>query len=150
MDRQSDRLSLKRRTKPRIAGENGDGSPTVGNFSNWKAARPESASASMSFSETSSITSWPRSRSTSATAMPGKRCPPVPPHAITAFIVDCSILVLNPRRCPNAHSRVLLVRWFKNALPINIQQQTDPEHASDQIRASVTDKGQGQSFVWQE
>jgi hypothetical protein len=44
----------------------------------------------------------------------------------------------------------LLVRWFKNALSINIQQQTDPEHASDQIRTSVTDKGQGQSFVWQE
>ena len=50
--------------------------------------RPESASASMSFSETNSITSCPRFCSTSATAMPGKRCPPVPPHAITAFMLD--------------------------------------------------------------
>ena len=31
--RQSDRLSLKRLTKARIAGEKGDGSPTVGSFS---------------------------------------------------------------------------------------------------------------------
>ena len=63
------------------------GNPTVGNFSqlgNFR--RPDKARASISFSETNSITSCPRSRSTSATAMPGKRCPPVPPHAITAFI----------------------------------------------------------------
>src|SRR5439155_21095707 len=72
--------------KPRIAGENGEGNPTVGNFSNRKLVRPESASASISFSETNSMTSWPRSCSTSATAIPGKRCPPVPPHAITVFI----------------------------------------------------------------
>src|SRR6266404_8278082 len=150
MDRQSERLAPNRRIKPRIAGENGEGNPTVGNFSNRKRAPPESASVSISFSEINNMTSWPRSRSTSATAMPGKRCPPVPPHAITAFIVDCSVVLLNPRRCPNAHSRVLPVRWFKNALPVNVQQQTDPEHASDQIRASVTDKGQRQSFVWQE
>src|SRR5262249_53965012 len=82
----TERLSKKRRTNPKIAGENGEGRPTVGSFSNRKLSRPESASASMSFSETSNMTSWPRSRSTSATAMPGKRCPPVPPHAITAFI----------------------------------------------------------------
>src|SRR6266581_8905712 len=84
--RQSDKLSTKRRVNPKNAGENGEGSPTVGNFSTWKFVRPESANASMSFSETNSITSCPRFCSTSATAIPGKRCPPVPPHAITAFI----------------------------------------------------------------
>src|SRR6266540_2314192 len=72
--------------KPRIVGENGEGSPIVGSFSNRKLRWVERASASMSFSETSNMTSWPRSRSTSATAIPGKRCPPVPPHAITVFI----------------------------------------------------------------
>ena len=41
--------------KPRIAGENGEGSPTVGNFSNRKFVRPESASASISFSEINSM-----------------------------------------------------------------------------------------------
>src|ERR1043166_5752340 len=88
IDRQSDKLSTNRRVNPKNAGENGEGKPTVGNFSTWKFVRPESAIASMSFSETNSITWCPRSCSTSATAMPGKRCPPVPPHAITAFMID--------------------------------------------------------------
>src|SRR6266567_580940 len=133
MDRQRDRLSQKRRTKPRIAGENGEGNPTVGNFSNWKLARPESASASMSFSETSNMTSWPRSRSTSATAIPGKRCPPVPPHAITAFIRSdpssdsydlynpLNSSTLNTWRYSNPHGHRFLVPRLKNALPINVQ-----------------------------
>src|SRR6266513_1050305 len=143
MDRQRDRLSQKRRMKPRIAGENGEGNPTVGNFSNRKFVRPESASASISFSEINSMTSWPRSRNTSATAMPGKRWPPVPPHAITAFIRGgCRCFVLNPRCHPNLYGRAFLMRWFKNALTIDIQQQTDPEQTSDEIRTSVTDKRQ--------
>src|SRR6266487_3746976 len=136
--------------KPRIAGENGEGNPTVGNFSNRKVVRPESASASISFSETNRMTSWPRSRRTSATAMPGKRCPPVPPHAITAFIVNFRSLVLHPWCYSNVHGGAFLMRWVKDALSINIQQQTDPEHTRDEIRTSVTDKGQRQAFVRQE
>src|SRR6266513_4121419 len=86
MERQRRKLSLNRRTNPRIAGENGDGSPIVGSFSNGISGCSFKASASTSFSETKSSTSCPRSRNTSATAIPGKRCPPVPPHAITVFI----------------------------------------------------------------
>src|SRR5262245_25782732 len=88
MDLQSDKLSTNRRVNPKNAGENGEGNPTVGNFSTWKLVRPESDTVSMSFSETNSMTWCPRFCSTSATAMPGKRCPPVPPHAITAFMLD--------------------------------------------------------------
>src|SRR6266550_6189856 len=133
--RQSDKLSTKRRVNPKNAGENGEGSPTVGNFSTWKLLRPESARASISFSEINSITSWPRSRSTSATAMPGKRCPPVPPHAITAFMNRCSDWFdvsdswLNPCRHSGVDRGAFHLRRFKNALPINVQQQTDAEHA---------------------
>src|SRR5207237_4706609 len=127
MERQSERLSPNRLTNPKITGENGEGNPTVGNFSNRKFTPSERASASISFSEIKSMTSWPRSRRTSATAMPGKRCPPVPPHAITAFIKRLLILVLNPRCHPNLHGSAFLLRRFKNALPIDIQQQTDPE-----------------------
>jgi len=86
MERQRLKLSLNRRTNPRIAGENGDGRPIVGSFSNGISGCSFKASASTSFSETKSSTSCPRSRNTSATASPGKRCPPVPPHAITAFM----------------------------------------------------------------
>src|SRR5437867_5517447 len=64
---------VKAAKEPKNAGENGEGSPTVGNLSTRKFVCPETARASMSFSEINSITSWPRSRSTSATAMPGKR-----------------------------------------------------------------------------
>jgi len=60
--------------------------PTVGNFSTRNSVRLESATVSISFSEINSITLCPRFCSTSATAIPGNRCPPVPPHAITAFI----------------------------------------------------------------
>ena len=48
------------------------------------------------------------------------------------------------------HGRAFLMHWFKNALPINIQQQTDPEHTSDEIRASITNKRQRQPLVRQE
>src|SRR2546429_685340 len=123
MDRQSERLAPNRRIKPRIAGENGEGNPTVGNFSNRKRAPPESASVSISFSEINNMTSWPRSRSTSATAMPGKRCPPVPPHAITVFMeMNLSILELNPWCHPSRHHRPFLVQRFENPLAINIQE----------------------------
>src|SRR5882724_4603451 len=86
MERQRLKLSLNRRTNPRMAGEKGDGRPMVGNFSNGISGCSFRASASTSFSETKSSTSCPRSRNVSATARPGKRCPPVPPHAMTAFM----------------------------------------------------------------
>src|SRR5436305_8625697 len=135
--------------KPRIAGENAEGNPTVGNFSNRKLVRPESASASISFSETNSMTSWPRARSTSATAMPGKRCPPVPPHAMTAFIVGrfVSSVRLNPRCDPHRHGLPLLVARLEHCLAINAQQQPDSEQASHEIRAAIADKRQRQSLV---
>jgi hypothetical protein len=60
-------------------------------------------------------------------------------YCIHKLIVD---LGLNPRRHPNLHGRAFLVRWLENGLPIDIQQQTDPEQTSDEIRASITDKGQ--------
>src|SRR6266403_5053757 len=127
IDRQSDKLSTKRRVNPKSAGENSEGSPTVGNFSTWKFVRPESANASMSFSETNSITSCPRFCSTSATAMPGKRCPPVPPHAITAFILGrfVSFVRLNPRCGPYRQGLPLLVARLEHCLAINAQQQPD-------------------------
>src|SRR5215467_12809261 len=100
----------------------------------------------MSFSETSNMTSWPRSRSTSATAMPGKRCPPVPPHAITAFIGSGSS---NPRRHSGVHRGAFHRRRFKNALSVNVQQQADPEHTRGQVRTSVADERQRQPLVRQ-
>src|SRR5919204_4742048 len=100
------------------AGENGEGSPTVGNFSTLKFVRPESATASMSFSETNSITSCPRFCSASATAMPGKRCPPVPPHAITAFIKPVD-LASYPRGHSDLQRGTDLLR-VEHALPVNV------------------------------
>src|SRR5690349_9510586 len=104
---------------------------------------------STSFSETSNITWCPRSRSTSATAIPGKRCPPVPPHAMTAFIVGrfVSFVRLNPRRGPHWHGLPLLVARLEHGLAINAQQQPDPEQASHEIGAAIADKRQRQSLV---
>ena len=48
--------------------------------------RPCVASASISFSEMMSITRCPRASSTSPTANPGNKCPPVPPAAMTKFM----------------------------------------------------------------
>src|ERR1044071_8312775 len=126
MDRQSDKLSTNRQVNPKKAGENGEGSSTIGNFSTWKFVRPESATASMSFSETNSITSCPRFCSTSATAMPGKRCPPVPPHAITAFMQGTTSS--NPWGHFGVHCGAFHRRRLENALAINVQQQADTEH----------------------
>src|SRR5215831_771291 len=131
MVRQSDKLSINRRVKPKSAGENGDGSPTVGSFSTRNSVRLESATASISFSEINSITLCPRFCSTSATAIPGKRCPPVPPHAITAFIT------LQPSSNPWRHSRLhrgaFHSRRLQNPLAINVQQNTDAEHTPGQV-----------------
>src|SRR2546423_1027481 len=113
----------------------------VGSFSKQNCERVESARLSISFSETNSITSCPRSRSTSATAMPGKRWPPVPPHAMTAFIQGVVDLALDPR----GHSRVQWDAFFlrlKHGLTVNVQEQTNPEQAGDQIRAAIADEGQ--------
>src|SRR6266404_5636672 len=105
-----------------MRGDKTDGSPTVGSFSKRNCDRVESARLSISFSETKSNTSWPRSRSTSATAIPGNKCPPVPPHAMTAFIL-MSILQLNSRRHPHLQRGPLLIGRFQNGLAINVQQQ---------------------------
>src|SRR5215469_9740848 len=142
MDRPRDRLSTNRRVNPKSAGENGEGNPTVGNFSTWKFVRPESATASMSFSETSSITWWPRSCSTSATAMPGKRCPPVPPHAMTAFILVTSVssFLLNPGRDSHLHRLPFLVVRLEYGLAVNAQQQANPKKARHEIRSTIADK----------
>src|SRR5260370_1719175 len=42
------------------------------------------------------------------------------------------------------------MQWLKDALPIDIQQQTDPKQTRDEIRTSVTDERQWQTFVRQE
>src|SRR5260370_40262799 len=42
------------------------------------------------------------------------------------------------------------MQGFKDALPIDIQQQTDPKQTPDEIRTSVTDERQWQTFVRQE
>ena len=42
-----------------------------------------------------------------------------------------------------------LLRRFENPLPINIQQQPDPEQTGDQVRSAVADKRQRQTFVRQ-
>src|SRR5436189_2375627 len=110
----------------------------------------------MSFSEINSITSWPRSRSTSATAMPGKRWPPVPPHAITAFMSHCSDWfdvsdsLLNPWRQSGVHRGAFHLRRFKNALPINVHQQTNTEHTRHKVRTSVADERQWQPLIWKQ
>src|SRR6516225_343013 len=173
MERQRLKLSLNRRTNPRMAGENGEGRPMVGSFSNGISGCSFRASASTSFSETKSSTSCPRSRNTSATASPGKRCPPVPPHAITAFIklfggtrvrasrtrrsVSLRILLRRsnpgshsyPRRHARLHGDALRISRFQFGLPVNTQQNTDAKEAGCEIRASVTDKRERQPFVWQ-
>src|SRR5438105_299555 len=124
MERQRERLSVNRRMNPKMAGEQIEGSPTVGNFSKRNCERLERARLSISFSETNKSTSCPRSRKTSATAMPGKRCPPVPPHAITAFIsVIVDLLRLNSRRHTHLERGAFFVSRFQNGLSINIQQQ---------------------------
>src|SRR5205814_9072185 len=111
MERQLLKLSLNRGTNPRIAGEKGDGSPMVGNFSNGISGCSFNASASTSFSETKSSTWCPRARNTSATASPGKRCPPVPPHAMMAFIgwlMDGETRFCACRTCRSTSLRILL------------------------------------------
>src|SRR6187551_1924077 len=130
MERQRLKLSLNRRTNPRMAGEKGDGRPMVGNFSNGISGCSFRASASTSFSETKSSTSCPRSRNTSATASPGKRCPPVPPHAITAFMTD-------PRCDFDAQRHLFLRCGLEHALAVNVQEKPDPEKRHDQIGAAV-------------
>ena len=60
--------------------------PTPGTRSMRNSPRPCVASESISFSEMMSITRCPRAISTSPTASPGNKCPPVPPAAMTKFI----------------------------------------------------------------
>src|SRR5881392_1293582 len=101
----------------------------VGSFSKRNCDRVESARLSISFSETNKSTSCPRSRRTSATARPGKRCPPVPPHAMTAFIRWLSY----PRGGAHLHCGALHVNRLQDAAPINADQETDPKQAGGQI-----------------
>src|SRR5689334_11730998 len=108
----------------------------VGSFSKRNCCRPDRARLSISFSETNSITSWPRSRSASATATPGNRWPPVPPHAITAFIRK-SRPPLHPRERFNLKRSLLVTDRLENGLPINAYQQADAEQTLDQVRTAV-------------
>src|ERR1051326_3447668 len=147
MPRQSRRLSAKRPKNPKILGENGDGNPTLGSFSKQNSFRPVIARESISFSETKSMTSCPRARSTSATASPGNKCPPVPPHAITVFIgfSNFELRISNaknkgashqshskienrkskicsyPRRRSRPDNRGLFLRGLEHALAVNVQ-----------------------------
>ena len=66
--------------EPRIPGQ-----PTAGISTPWAISpAPTKALRSTAFGEIKKLTSWPRRRTASATANPGNRCPPVPPHAITS------------------------------------------------------------------
>ena len=68
-----------------IRGESVGGFATAGTVSKRRCEYFAEASASTFFSEISSITSWPRARSASPTAMPGNKWPPVPPQAMRIF-----------------------------------------------------------------
>src|SRR6266702_1507392 len=131
MVRQSDKLSINRRVKPKNAGENGDGSPTVGNFSTRNSVRLERATVSIAFSEINSITLCPRFCSPPATAIPGNRCPPLPPHAITAFIALSPSS--NPWRHSGLHRGAFPPGRLQNPLAINVQQNTHAEHTPGQV-----------------
>src|SRR5436309_14234890 len=132
-----------------MRGDKTEGNPTVGSFSKRNWVRVESARLSISFSETNNSTSCPRSRKTSATAIPGNKCPPVPPHAMIAFIWY-SPMPLNPWGDPHLQSAAFLVGRFQNRLPINIEKQTDPEQTRHQVGSAVADKRQRQTLVRQE
>src|SRR5260370_36084860 len=82
--------------------ENKVGSPTAGIFSMRNSFRYRTAVASICFSEINNRTSCPRLCKTSATASPGNRWPPVPPHAITTFIRD-ELLNSGNNSDPNQH-----------------------------------------------
>src|SRR5947209_7679896 len=161
---------------PKILGEQTDGKPIVGNFSNRNCDRVESARLSISFSETNKSTSCPRSRRTSATAIPGKRCPPVPPHAMIAFMMlpipglefpiggatgvgglanswirNLKAEIASDSWCyPHLESSSFFVGGFQNCLSIDIEKQTDPEQTGRQIGTPVADKRQRQTFVWEQ
>src|SRR4051812_22054710 len=144
MPRQTLRLSAKRPAKPNILGEKTDGNPMVGSFSNRNSSRPDMASASISFSETKSRTSCPRERRTSATASPGNKWPPVPPHAITVFIGFSkpqskienrkSKIPSHSRRRPRADHSALFLRGLEDALTVNVQQNSHAIQARGQVR----------------
>src|ERR1043166_3307273 len=152
MLRQTRRLSAKRPRKPKIFGENGDGNPTVGNFSKRNSSRPVIANESISFSETKSITSCPRDRSTSATARPGNKWPPVPPHAITVFMKWAlyDSYDLHPWRRARPDDRAFLFRRIEHTLPVNVQQKPDPKQTCCQVRPAIADERQRQPFVRQQ
>ncbi len=78
----SSRLSPNLKTR----GERKPGQPMPGSACDCCSFAPSSAMASICFGETSSSVSCPRWRSSSATANPGKRWPPVPPQAMAIFI----------------------------------------------------------------
>src|SRR5947209_6861037 len=122
----------------------------LGSFSNRRSERSVRARASISFSETNSITSCPRARSASATAIPGKRCPPVPPHAMTAFMKISGSSRLNSRGDTDLEREPLFVCAFKIGLPVNVQQNTDAEETGHQVRSDVTYEWQRQSLVRQQ
>src|SRR6478735_11319636 len=68
-----------------IRGENVGGLATAGTVLKFRCVYFAEAWESTFFSEMSSITSWPRARSASPTAIPGNRWPPVPPQAMRIF-----------------------------------------------------------------
>src|SRR5687768_2787986 len=70
---------------PGILGDHGFGSARNGVFSNRRSLCPDAAMASIFFSLIRRVTSCPREDSTSPTAIPGNKCPPVPPHAISTW-----------------------------------------------------------------
>ena len=74
---------IDRKIKGTIAKENRRGIGTDCTRSKASCPYPSTASESIFFSEINNNTSCPRLRHTSATAIPGNKCPPVPPQAIT-------------------------------------------------------------------
>jgi len=83
------RMALQRRIdcqvfhkKGSIRTERVGGLATAGRVSNSRWPYLAEASASTFFWEMRSLTLWPLLNSASATAMPGNKCPPVPPQAM--------------------------------------------------------------------
>src|SRR5438309_7274666 len=58
--------------------------------------------------------------------------------------------LLDSRRRPDADRGRLFLRGFEDSLTINVEEQSDPEKTSGEIRSAVAHERQRQSFVRQE
>src|SRR6202048_4274854 len=127
--------------------ENSVGRPTAGIFSMRNSVRSRTAVASICFSEINNRTSCPRLCKTSATASPGNRWPPVPPHAITTFIRN-ELLNSGNMSDPNHHLGICN-RLVVFSLSVNVDQDPNTNETEKEIRTTIADERQRKALVRQ-